>query len=62
MTGSKFEEEQIIAIPRGQEAVVKTAGVCRRHGIRGAPFQARTAKHGGMERLCCTSALMGFIS
>jgi putative transposase len=38
MKGSRFNEEQIIGILREQEAGVKTAEVCRRHGISDATF------------------------
>lgn len=38
MKGSKFTEEQIIAILGEQEAGAKTAEVCRRPGVSGAPF------------------------
>jgi putative transposase len=38
MKGSRFNEEQIIAILREQEAGAKTADVCRMHGISSATF------------------------
>ena len=45
----RFSEEQIIAILRGQEAGVKTADVCRKHGISQATFFKWKAKFGGLE-------------
>ncbi|MCE0507339.1 IS3 family transposase [Roseivivax sp. GX 12232] len=49
MKRSKFSEEQIIAILREQEAGVKTADVCRRHGISSATFYSWKSRYGGME-------------
>jgi putative transposase len=49
MKRSKFTEEQIIAILREQESGVKTADVCRKHGISEATFYKYKAKFGGME-------------
>jgi putative transposase len=45
----RFTEEQIIGVLREQEAGVKTADVCRRHGISGATFYKWKAKFGGMD-------------
>ena len=36
MKGSRFSEEQIIAVLREQEAGARTEEVCRRHGISSA--------------------------
>ena len=49
MKRSRFNEEQIIAILREQEAGVKTGEVCRKHGISSATFYKWKAKYGGLE-------------
>src|SRR5215467_9225519 len=49
MKRSRFNEEQIIAILREQEAGVKTVEVCRKHGISDATFYKWKARYGGME-------------
>lgn len=49
MKASRFNEEQIIAILREQEAGAKTADVCRKHGISGATFYKWKSKFGGMD-------------
>ena len=49
MKGSRFNEEQIIAILREQEAGARTAEVCRKHGISGATFYKWKAKYGGLD-------------
>lgn len=47
MNRPKFNEEQIIAVMREQEAGVATADVCRRHGTSSATFFARKASSVG---------------
>jgi putative transposase len=46
---TRFSEEQIIAVLREQEGGMKTADVCRTHGISSATLYAWKAKYGGME-------------
>jgi putative transposase len=41
-----FTEEQIIGVPREQEAGAKAADLCRKHGISEATFYNRKAKYG----------------
>ena len=48
MKRSRFAEERIIGILREQEAGMKTAEVCRKHGISQPTFYAWKAKFGGM--------------
>lgn len=49
MKRSRFAEAQIIAILPEQESGVKTADVCRKHGISEATFYKYKAKFGGMD-------------
>ncbi len=49
MKRSRFNEEQIIAILKEQEAGMATAEVCRRHGISSATFYKWQAKFGGLD-------------
>jgi putative transposase len=49
MKRSRFTEEQIIGMLREQESGIKTADVCRKHGISEATFYKYKAKFGGMD-------------
>lgn len=48
MKQSRFTEDQIIGILREQESGMKTAEVCRKHGISQPTFYAWKAKYGGL--------------
>ena len=49
MKKSRNTEEQIIGILKQGEAGVKTADLCREHGISPATFYGWKQKYGGME-------------
>ena len=49
MKKSRFSEEQIIGILKQGEAGVKTADVCREHGISAATFYGWKQKFGGLD-------------
>lgn len=49
MKRSRFSEEQIIGMLKEQEAGMRTADVCRKHGISEATFYKYKAKYGGLE-------------
>lgn len=45
----RFSEEQIIQVLREHDAGIKTAELCRKHGISEATFYNWKAKFGGMD-------------
>lgn len=49
MKKTRFSDERIIAVPREQEGGMKTADVCRKHGISSATLYAWKAKYGVMD-------------
>jgi putative transposase len=49
MKTGRFSESQIIGILKQQEAGMKTADICREHGISQATFYNWKSKYGGME-------------
>lgn len=49
MRRSTFSEEQIIALPREQEAGLKTGDVCRKHGVNSATLYKWKAAFGGLD-------------
>ena len=48
MPRRRFTEEQIIGVLKEAETGVKTADLCRRHGISDATFYTWRAKYGGL--------------
>ena len=49
MRKSHFTEEQVIAVLNEQERGLKTAEVCRKHGISPNTFYKWKSKFGGMD-------------
>jgi putative transposase len=49
MKKSRYTEEQIIGILKQDEAAMKTADLCREHGISAATFSGWKQRFGGME-------------
>jgi len=49
MKQSHFTEEQIIGVLKQGEAGIKTAEICRQHGISSATYYKWKAKYGGLE-------------
>jgi putative transposase len=49
MKKSRFSEKQIIGMIKEQESGVKTADLCRKHGISPATFYTWKGRYGGMD-------------
>jgi len=49
MRSSCFTEEQIIGVLKQAEGGMKTAEICRQHGISSATFYKWKGKYGGLE-------------
>ena len=49
MKRSRFNEEEIVANLKEQEAGMATPDLCRRHGISSAAFYRWESKYGGLE-------------
>jgi putative transposase len=49
MKRTRFSEEQIIGVLKEHEAGVKTADLCRKHGISEATFYNWKSRFGGLE-------------
>jgi putative transposase len=49
MKKSRYSEEQIIGILKQHEAGVKTANLCREHGVSEATFYNWKSKYGGLD-------------
>jgi putative transposase len=45
----RYTEEQIVAVLKEAEAGLKTAEICRKHGISDATFYKWKAKYAGLE-------------
>jgi putative transposase len=49
MRGTRHNEEQVIAILKPADSGVKTADLCRQHGVTEATYYRWKAKYGGMD-------------
>ncbi len=58
MRPSRFTEEQIIGMPKEQEAGARTVDVCRKHDISSATFYRCCQTNQNSLRKCPTLALI----
>jgi len=49
MKSSRYTEEQIIGVLKQAEGGMRTAEICRQHGISSATFYKWKGKYGGLE-------------
>lgn len=49
MRGTRYSEEQIVALLKEHEAGLSTEELCRRHGISQQTFYRWKAKYGGLD-------------
>lgn len=58
MKKGRFNEEQIVAILKENDAGVTVKDICRKHGISDGTFYSWRAKYGGMQ-VCDVKKLKG---
>ena len=49
MKKTRFSETQIVSILKEEDAGIKVADICRKHGISDATYYNWKSKYGGME-------------